>query len=182
MKTDLEILQVRDEPQVVNDILMLTGVVDRESIIKLLNDSLATELVCVLRYRRQYFMTQSGAMHGAATAFLNFSNAKMEHADQLARRVVQLGGDPDFAPGTLLSRSHTDYKDGNSLASMLHQDLVAECTMIAAYRNSIQSLRNSDHATSSLLEQILSVKEKNADDLADLMVLKPVNELMIAVE
>jgi bacterioferritin len=142
---------------------------DRETVLKLLNDSLATELVCVLRYRRHHFMAKGIHSQAVATEFLAHSNEELGHADRLAGRIVQLGGEPDFAPSGLASRSHAEYVAGVTLTDMLREDLVAERIAIDSYRGFIQYLADKDPTTRRLLESILAVEESHADELADLL-------------
>jgi len=149
---------------------------DRKIVLKLLNDSLATELVCVLRYRRHHFMARGIHSQSVAQEFLDHSNEEQGHADQIAERIVQLGGAPDFAPDGLSGRSHAEYVEGGSLASMIREDLVAERIAIDSYRDFIQYLGDQDSTTRRMLEGILSAEEEHADDLADLLVAFPAKE------
>lgn len=147
---------------------------DREIVLKLLNDCLATELVCVLRYRRHHFMAQGIRSQGAAQEFLDHSNEEEGHADEIAERIVQLGGEPDFAaPGRLTRRSHAEYVEGDSLASMIREDLVAERVVIDSYRDIIQYLGDQDPTTRCMMEGILATEEEHAGDMADLLVAFP---------
>jgi bacterioferritin len=140
-----------------------------ESVVKLLNEALATELVCVLRYRRHYFMAQGIQSKGVADEFFTHANEEQGHADQIARRIVQLGGEPDFSPDTLSRRSHAEYVEGGSLVDMIKEDLVAERIAIDSYREMILYLGDSDPTTRNMLESILAVEEEHADELADLL-------------
>ena len=142
---------------------------DRETVLKQLNDSLATELVCVLRYRRHHFMAKGIHSQGVAAEFLAHSNEEQGHADQLAERIVQLGGEPDFSPNGLAARSHAEYVAGVTLIDMIREDLVAERIAIDSYRGFIQYLADKDPTTRRLLESILAVEEQHADELADLL-------------
>ena len=142
---------------------------DREMVLKLLNDSLATEIVCVLRYRRHHFMAKGILSKGVADEFLAHSNEELGHADQLAQRIVQLGGEPDFSPAGLVSRSHAEYVEGTTLLDMIKEDLVAERIAIESYGDFIRFLGDKDPTTRRLLESILAVEEEHADELADLM-------------
>ena len=142
---------------------------NREMVLKLLNDSLATELVCVLRYRRHHFMASGIHSQSVAQEFLDHSNEELGHADEIAERIVQLGGEPDFAPAGLVGRSHAEYVEGDSLASMIREDLVAERIAIDSYRDIIKFLSVQDPTTRRMMEGILAVEEEHADDLADLL-------------
>ena len=142
---------------------------DRDAVLKLLNDSLATELVCVLRYRRHHFMARGIHSQGVAAEFLAHSNEEQGHADELAERIVQLGGEPDFSPQSLAGRSHAEYVAGKSLVDMIRENLVAERIAIDSYRDAIEYLGSDDPTTRRMLEGILAVEEEHADDLADLL-------------
>ncbi len=142
---------------------------DRETVLKLLNDSLATEIVCVLRYRRHYFMAKGIHSKGIAEEFLAHANEELGHADLLAERIVQLGGEPDFSPDSLSKRSHAEYVAAESLVDMIKEDLVAERIAIDSYREIIKYLGDQDPTTRRMLESILAVEEEHADELADLL-------------
>ncbi len=146
---------------------------DRERVLELLNDAMATEIVCVLRYRRHYFMARG--IHSAAVAdeFLAHSNEEQAHADQIAERIVQLGGEPDFSPARMLERSHSEYIEGTTLNDMIKEDLVAERIAIDSYRGLIEYLGDGDPTTRRLFESILAVEEEHADELADLLQTMP---------
>lgn len=146
---------------------------DRGTILKLLNDALATEIVCVLRYRRHFFMAKGILSKGVADEFLAHSNEELGHADMLAERIVQLGGEPDFSPNTITSRSHAEYVAGDSLVDMIKEDLVAERIAIDSYRSVIKYIGDRDPTTRRVLESILAVEEKHADELADLLAEMP---------
>lgn len=142
---------------------------DRGEVLRLLNEALATEIVCVLRYRRHHFM--ASGIHGKTVAaeFLVHSNEEQSHADLLAARIVQLGGEPDFSPDSLSARSHAEYVAADTLAQMIRENLVAERIAIDSYREMILYLGDRDPTTSVLLKQILAVEEEHADELADLL-------------
>lgn len=142
---------------------------DRETVLKLLNDALATEIVCTLRYRRHYFMAKGIHSKAIADEFLQHSNEEHQHADQLAERIVQLGGEPNFSPDGLLTRSHAEYVEGASLVDMIKEDLVAERVAIDSYREIITFLGEKDPTTRRVMESILAVEEEHADDMADLL-------------
>ncbi|HEX7721921.1 MAG TPA: ferritin-like domain-containing protein, partial [Pyrinomonadaceae bacterium] len=142
---------------------------DRETVIKVLNEALATEIVCVLRYRRHYFMASGINADSVAAEFLQHSNDEQGHADQIAQRIVQLGGEPNFNPEGLLTRSHAEYVEGETLTDMIKEDLVAERIAIDSYRDIIQYLGNDDPTSRRLMETILAVEEEHADDLVSLL-------------
>src|SRR5438067_13187893 len=142
---------------------------DRETVIKVLNEALATEIVCVLRYRRHYFMASGINADSVAAEYLQHSNDEQGHADLIAQRIVQLGGEPNFNPEGLLTRSHAEYVEGETLTDMIKEDLVAERIAIDSYREIIQYLGNDDPTSRRLMETILAVEEEHADDLVSLL-------------
>jgi bacterioferritin len=142
---------------------------DRDTVLKLLNGALATELVCVLRYKRHHFMAKGINSESVAQEFLEHANEEQEHADTLATRIVQLGGEPDFAPDSLTGRSHSEYKEGSDLKDMIRENLIAERIAIDTYREIIRYLGDGDVTTRRLFEEILAVEEEHADDMADLL-------------
>jgi len=142
---------------------------DRETVLKLLNEALATELVCVLRYRRHYFMASGIHAQSVAQEFLQHANEEQGHADQIAARIVQLGGAPNFSPDGLSSRSHAEYVEGDTLIEMIKEDLVAERIAIDSYRDMIAYLSDNDPTTRRMLEGILAMEEEHADDLGSLL-------------
>jgi len=142
---------------------------DRDQVVELLNEALATEIVCVLRYRRHHFMARGIHGQSVGAEFLAHSNEEQDHADLLAARIVQLGGEPDFSPDGLADRSHAEYIPGNTLVQMIQENLVAERIAIDSYRDMILYLREQDPTTCDLLKQILAVEEEHADELADLL-------------
>lgn len=139
----------------------------REAIIKLLNDSLATELVCVLRYKRHHFMATGLASPKIAEEFMVHANEESAHADRIAQRIVQLGGEPDFSPGTLLERSHADYDASNDLKTMVRVNLIAERVAVETYHQMIALIGDKDTTTRRMLEDILAQEEEHADELSD---------------
>ena len=143
---------------------------DRNEVLRLLNDSLATELVCVLRYRRHHFTATGIHSKAVADEFLAHSNEELSHADAIAKRIVQLGGEPNFAPDELTKRSHAEYVECETLADMIKENVVAERIAIDSYREFIRYLGFNDSTTSHLLKKILAVEEEHADELADLMI------------
>ena len=167
--TDVKTLRARARAHVDDGAVTAGYSADRTTVLKLLNDALATELICVLRYRRHYFMARGIHSQSVAQEFLDHSNEEQAHADQIAERIVQLGGEPDFSPDGLSKRSHAEYVAGNSLASMINEDLVAERIAIDSYRDMIRYLGNNDSTTRRMLESILAVEEEHADELSDLL-------------
>src|SRR6266576_1844375 len=143
---------------------------DRETVIHLLNEALATEIVCVLRYKRHYFMAQGIHSDPIAAEFLTHANEEQGHADQIAGRIVQLGGSPNFNPEGMLSRSHSEYVEGQTLVEMIREDLVAERVAIDSYTEMIRYVGDDDITTRRILEGILAVEEEHADDLSNFLV------------
>jgi len=139
----------------------------REDIIKLLNDSLATELVCTLRYKRHHFTAKGMSSPAIAEEFLVHANEETEHADMIAERIVQLGGEPDFNPKSLLDRSHAEYDQSLDLKAMIRADLVAERVAIEAYTQTIRLIGDKDSTTRRMIEHILSQEQEHAEELSD---------------
>jgi len=142
---------------------------DRETVIKLLNEALATEIVCVLRYRRHHFMASGINAESVAAEFLQHANEEQDHADLIAARIVQLGGAPNFSPEGLLTRSHAEYVEGDTLTDMIKEDLVAERIAIDSYREMILYVGNDDPTTRRMMEGILAMEEEHAEDLVSLL-------------
>ncbi|VFR30942.1 Bacterioferritin [plant metagenome] len=142
---------------------------DRETIIDMLNGALATELVCTLRYKRHYFMATGLNAEPVAAEFAEHAAQEQEHADQLAERIVQLGGEPNFSPDGLSKRSHAEYATGDTLQGMIKEDLIAERIAIDSYRQMVDYIGDTDPTTRRMLEQILAVEEEHADDLSDFL-------------
>ena len=142
---------------------------DRETVIKLLNEALATEIVCVLRYRRHYFMAEGMNAESVKSEFLAHAGEEQAHADQLSERIVQLGGEPNLSPEGLADRSHSEYIEGENLEDMIKEDLVAERIAIESYRDMIAFVGSDDPTTRRLLEEILMKEEEHAEDLVSLL-------------
>ena len=142
---------------------------DKDEAVKVLNEALATELVCVLRYRFHYFMASGIHKDGAAAEFLEHWNEELRHADMIAERIKQLGGKPEMNPDILTSKSHAEYVEGTSLEDMLKEDLVAERIAIQSYRELVRFFGTADPTSRRLMEEILAVEEEHADDIADLL-------------
>ena len=167
--TDIKTLRERARQHIEQGAITEGYSADRETVIKVLNESLATEIVCVLRYKRHYFMASGIHAEGVAAEFLQHANEEQGHADQIAQRIVQLGGAPNFNPEGLLSRSHAEYVEGDTLLDMIKEDLVAERIAIDSYREIIQYLGNDDPTTRRMMEGILAMEEEHADDLVSLL-------------
>ncbi len=142
---------------------------NRDTVIKLLNEALATEIVCVLRYKRHYFMAQGIHSDPIASEFLQHANEEQGHADQIANRIVQLGGSPNLDPDGLTTRSHAEYVEGHTLLDMIKEDLIAERIAIDSYTDMIRYCAEDDITTRRMLESILAVEEEHADDLASFL-------------
>jgi bacterioferritin len=167
--TDIKTLRQRARQHIEQGAVTPGYKADREVVIKLLNEALATELVCVLRYKRHYFMASGINAQSVAQEFLQHTNEEQLHADQIAQRIVQLGGEPNFSPDGLATRSHSEYVEGESLIDMIKEDLVAERIAIDSYREMINYLANDDPTTRRLMEGILATEEEHADDLVSLL-------------
>jgi bacterioferritin len=167
--TDIKTLRKRARQHIEQGAITEGYSADRKTVIKVLNESLATEIVCVLRYKRHYFMASGIHAEGVAAEFLQHANEEQGHADQIAQRIVQLGGEPNFNPEGLLSRSHAEYVEGDTLLDMIKEDLVAERIAIDSYREIIQYLGNDDPTTRRMMEGILAMEEEHADDLVSLL-------------
>ena len=142
---------------------------DRKQVIGILNEALATEIVCVLRYKFHYFMATGIHSQAVKAEFKEHADEEQEHADQIAERIKQLGGKPEMNPSSLMSRSHSEYKEGTSLADMIREDLIAERIAIESYREIIQFLGDKDPTSKRLMEHILAKEEEHADEMADLL-------------
>jgi len=167
--SDVSTLRQRARLNVENGAVTEGYSADRETVLRLLNESLATELVCVLRYKRHYYMATGLKAATAAAEFLEHAQQEAEHADQLAERIVQLGGEPEFNPDLLSKNSHAQYVAGNTLKEMVYEDLVAERIAIDSYREIIQYIGEQDPTTRRIFETILAQEEEHADDMADIL-------------
>jgi bacterioferritin len=166
-----DIKKIRDRARKHIDEGAITGAykADREQVVKVLNEALATELVCVLRYKRHYFMASGLSSDAVKEEFLEHAGEEQEHADQISTRIVQLNGEPNLDPDGLAGRSHSEYAEGTDLVSMLKEDLVAERIAIETYADIIRWLGDSDPTTRRLMESILEKEEEHAEDLASLL-------------
>lgn len=166
-----DIREIRDRARASISEGALTGAykADPEKVITVLNAALATELVCVLRYKSHYYMATGLASEGVKAEFLEHANEEQEHADRLAARIVQLNGKPDLNPATLTARSHSEYAEGDDLETMIKEDLVAERIAIETYTEIIHWLGDKDPTTSRLIKEILEKEEEHAEDLSSLL-------------
>ena len=167
--TDIKTLRERARKHIENGAVTEGYKADRETVIKVMNEALATEIVCVLRYRRHYFMATGINADSVAAEFLQHSNDEQGHADQIAQRIVQLKGEPNLNPDGLLTRSHAEYIEGDSLIDMIKEDLVAERIAIDSYREMINYFGNDDPTSRRMMEDILAVEEEHADDLVTML-------------
>jgi len=167
--SDIQTLRKRAREHIERGAVTAGYKADRDTVIKLLNEALATEIVCVLRYKRHFYMASGINAEGVATEFLQHANEEQQHADQIAQRIVQLGGEPNFSPEGLAMRSHAEYVEGDTLIDMIKEDLVAERIAIDSYREMITYLGNNDSTTRRMMEGILAMEEEHADDLAGLL-------------
>ena len=167
--TDIQTLRERARQHIEQGAITPGYGADRETVVKLLNEALATEIICVLRYKRHHFMAEGLNAQPVAAEFLQHANEEQMHADQIAGRIVQLGGEPNFSPEGLTTRSHAEYVEGEGLTDMIKEDLVAERIAIDSYGEMIRYLANDDPTTRRMLEEILAMEEEHADDLASML-------------
>ena len=165
--TDVNTLRKRAREHIDDGYVTAGYSADRDAVLKMLNASLATELVCVLRYRRHHFMARGINGKSTADEFLLHANEQLANADLIADRIVQLGGEPDFSPATLLERSHADYDESKDLQAMIRSNLVAERVAIEAYSQMIHLIGDKDSTTRRVLESILGQEQEHADELSD---------------
>ena len=167
--TDIKTLRARARRHIEEGAVTASYKADRKTVVKLLNEALATEIVCVLRYRRHHFMAAGMNAEPVAQEFLVHANEEQQHADQIAGRIVQLNGEPNFSPEGLLTRSHAEYVEGEDLIDMIKENLVAERIAIDSYREMINYIGDKDTTTTRMLEGILAMEEEHADDLVGLL-------------
>ena len=167
--TDIKIIRERARQHIEQGAVTEGYTADRENVINLLNAALATEIVCTLRYKRHYFMADGLSASVAKAEFLEHAQQEQQHADWLAERIVQLGGAPNFSPEGLLSRSHAEYTEGDSLREMIKEDLIAERIAVDSYREIATYLGDKDPTSRRLMEDILAQEEEHADDMAGLL-------------
>jgi len=167
--TDIETLRKRARKHIEEGAVTEGYKGDRKTVIKLLNEALATEIVCILRYKRHHYMATGIHAQAVAAEFLQHANEEQMHADQIAQRITQLGGAPDFSPDGLSTRSHSEYVEGETLVEMIKEDLVAERVAIDSYGDMVRYIADDDPTTRRMLEGILAMEEEHADDLANLL-------------
>ena len=167
--TDVQTLRDRARKSIDDGAVTESYSADRKEVIRLLNEALATEWVCVLRYYRHYFMASGMLADAVKGEFLEHAHQEMEHANQIAERIVQLGGEPDLDPDTLTKRSHAEYRPGHDLRDMVKEDLIAERIAIDSYREMINYIGDRDTTTKRILEHVLAQEEEHANDMADLL-------------
>ncbi len=167
--TDVKTLRKRAREHIEEGAVTSGYGADAEAVCKVLNDALATEIVCVLRYKRHYFMASGIHSEAVKAEFLEHANEEQAHADQIAERIVQLGGEPDLDPSGLLTRSHSEYVPGKTLRDMIREDLVAERIAIESYREIVEWLRGKDSTTRRVMEEILAKEEEHAEDMSSLL-------------
>ena len=167
--TDTQTLRKRARQHVEEGAVTTGYAADRMAVIQLLNEALATELVCVLRYKRHYFMAKGIHSESVKDEFLQHAKEEMVHADRIAKRITELGGEPNFSPDGLSSRSHAEYMPGDSLISMIKEDLIAERIAIESYRELVSYLGDNDPTTQRMVKEILAMEEEHADDMSSLL-------------
>lgn len=167
--SDLEAIRKRARQHIEDGAVTESYRADRETVVRVLNDALATELVCVLRYKRHHYMASGIHAQAVAQEFLEHAQEEQEHADKLAERITQLDGAPDFNPATLLARSHSQYVEGTSLVDMIQEDLVAERIAIESYNEIIRYLGDKDPTSRRVMEEILAKEEEHAEDMKTLI-------------
>jgi bacterioferritin len=167
--SDIKALRERARKHIEDGAVTAGYKADRATVLKLLNEALATEIICVLRYKRHYFMAAGINADAVAQEFLQHANEEQGHADQIAARIVQLKGEPNFSPEGLASRSHAEYVEGRDLIDMIKEDLVAERIAIDSYGEMIRYMGDKDVTTRRMLEAILAMEEEHAEDLSSLL-------------
>jgi bacterioferritin len=166
---DIEAIRKRAREHMGDGAVTQSYKANRDQVVKLLNDSLATELVCVLRYKRHHYMAKGINSESVAAEFLEHAQEEQVHADVLAERICQLGGEPNFNPEGLAGRSHSQYVEGKTLTDMIKEDLVAERIAIEVYGEIVRYLGDADPTTRRVLEEILAKEEEHADDMSNLL-------------
>ena len=167
--TDVKTLRERARKHIEQGAITPGYKADRDAVVKMLNEALATEIICVLRYKRHYYMASGINAQSVAAEFLQHANEEQVHADEIAQRIVQLGGEPNLEPDGLSSRSHSEYVEGDGLIDMIKEDLIAERIAIDSYREMVNYLGHDDSTTRRMLEGILAMEEEHAEDLSTLL-------------
>ena len=168
-KSDIEGIRKRALEKMEDGAVTSAYKADKSKVISVLNEVLATETVCVLRYKNHYFMAKGIHASAVEDEFLEHANQEQVHADKVAKRITELGGKADLNPATLVSRSHAEYGEGNTLEAMIREDLVAERIAVQTYAEIIRWLGNDDPTTRRMIEEILAQEEEHADDMAKLL-------------
>jgi len=167
--SDMQTIRARAREQIDQGAITAGYKADREAVVKILNEALATEIVCVLRYKYHYYKASGINSQAVKAEFLEHANEEQQHADWIAERITQLDGSPNFNPEGMLTRSHADYVEGEDLVDMIKEDLVAERIAIDTYRDIVDYLGNDDSTTRRLMEEILAQEEEHAEDMATLL-------------
>ena len=167
--SDIEEIRRRARQHIENGAVTESYKADRETVIRVLNEALATELVCVMRYKRHYYMASGIHSESVKSEFLEHANEEQGHADQIAERITQLGGAPNFNPEGLSSRSHSQYSEGENLVDMIREDLIAERIAVESYGEIINYLGTNDPTSRRMMEEILAKEEEHADDMRTLL-------------
>ncbi|HKU79605.1 MAG TPA: ferritin-like domain-containing protein, partial [Rhodanobacteraceae bacterium] len=167
--TDIQTIRKRAREHIQKGAITEGYKADRETVIELLNEALATEIVCVLRYKYHYYMASGINAKSVAAEFLEHANEEQGHADQISQRITQLEGAPNLSPDGLLTRSHSEYVEGDDLVDMIKEDLVAERIAIETYSEMIRYLGDGDPTTRRMMEEILAVEEEHAEDLSTML-------------
>ena len=167
--TDIQTLRKRARQHMENGAVTDAYQGDRATVLRLLNEALATEIVCVLRYKRHYHTATGIHAQAVAQEFLEHANEEQAHSDLIAARIVQLGGSPNYSPDGILTRSHAEYVEGETLVDMIREDLVAERIAIDSYAEIVRYIGDADPTTRRMMEGILAAEEEHADDLATLL-------------
>jgi len=167
--SDIKTLRARARMHVADGAVTPSYGAHRETVLKILNEALATEIVCVLRYRRHYFMADGAVGQAIKGEFLKHAKEEQAHADLIAERIVQLGGEPNFNPAGITDRSHSEYVEGETLAEMIEEDLIAERVAIESYTEMINYLEGVDSTSRRMLEGILANEEEHAEELASML-------------
>jgi bacterioferritin len=169
-KADIEEIRRRAREKMEDGAVTAFYRADKEKVIEVLNEVLATEVVCMMRYKNHYFMAKGIHSEAVAQEFLEHAQEEEQHADMVADRIAELGGDPNYNPDGLMTRAHSEYKECDSLEDMIREDLIAERIAIATYSEIVRWLSNDDPTTRRIIETILAKEEEHADDLSKLLV------------